>query len=139
MDEISTFAQNSQLQHNGAACNGVSLVKKLSSQGLKRRRKSPAGISTNHLVFAAHVGNNAELFPEVISLYVPQKSRVADVTYGKGVFWKQIPPGTYRLFATDLSTGTDCCALPYNNENMDCVVLDPPYMHTPGGTAHTNH
>jgi hypothetical protein len=22
---------------------------------------------------------------------------------------------------------------------MDCVVLDPPYMHTPGGTAHVNH
>ena len=22
---------------------------------------------------------------------------------------------------------------------MDCVVLDPPYMHTPGGTAHVGH
>ena len=22
---------------------------------------------------------------------------------------------------------------------VDCVVFDPPYMHTPGGTAHQNH
>ncbi len=22
---------------------------------------------------------------------------------------------------------------------IDCVVLDPPYMHSPGGTAHTGH
>ncbi len=30
----------------------------------------------------------------------------------------------------------DCRALPYPDGALDCVVLDPPYMHTPGGTAH---
>jgi len=64
---------------------------------------------------------------------------VADVTYGKGVFWRKIPKGTYQLYATDLKTGVDCRNLPYENNSIDCVVFDPPYMHTPGGTAHNGH
>jgi|SRR5579859_1264507 len=107
--------------------------------GKKKRRKSPAGISTNELIFAAHVGNNSELFPQILSLYVPAGSRIADVTYGKGVFWKDIAQRKYELHATDLSMGIDCRDLPYDDGSMDCLVLDPPYMHTPGGTAHTNH
>jgi DNA modification methylase len=105
----------------------------------KKRRKSPAGISTNELILAAHVGNNSELFPQILSLYVPAGSRIADVTYGKGVFWKDVAQRKYELHATDLSMGIDCRDLPYDDASMDCVVLDPPYMHTPGGTAHTNH
>ena len=105
----------------------------------RKRRKSPAGISTNKLIFTAHVGNNSEIFPSIISLYVPEGSRIADVTYGKGVFWKNVPIQKYRLEKTDLSSGVDCRDLPYQDATIDCVVLDPPYMHTPGGTAHVNH
>jgi hypothetical protein len=105
----------------------------------KRPRKAPAGVSTNKLIFTAHHGTNEHLFPLVLSLYVRQGSTVADVTYGKGVFWKNVRNGAYRLFATDLKTGTDCRSLPYENSSLDCVVFDPPYMHTPGGTAHVNH
>jgi len=105
----------------------------------RRRRKSPSGISTNDLIFSAHVGKNSELFPQVLRLYVPKGRRVADVTFGGGVFWKSIPAGEYELLATDLRDGVDCRALPYHDESLDCVVLDPPYMHTPGGTAHVNH
>jgi len=103
------------------------------------RRKAPDGISTNDLVFTAHMGGNAELFPEVLRLYVPKGSTVADVTFGHGVFWKSIPAGEFRLLATDLKTGVDCRELPYEDASVDCVVFDPPYMHTPGGTAHQNH
>lgn len=103
------------------------------------KRKAPAGITTNDLVFTSHVGNNSEIFPEVLSLYVPEGSRVADVTYGKGVFWKNIPTKKYRLHHTDVADGIDCRSLPYANESFDCIVLDPPYMHTPGGTAHSSH
>ena len=39
----------------------------------------------------------------------------------------------------DAATGTDCRELPYDDGAIDCVVFDPPYMHTPGGTAHVNH
>jgi hypothetical protein len=103
------------------------------------KRKAPAGIATNDLVFTSHVGNNSEIFPEVMSLYVPDGSKVADVTYGKGVFWKNIPAKKYRLHCTDIADGIDCRDLPYVDASFDCVVLDPPYMHTPGGTAHSNH
>lgn len=105
----------------------------------RRKRKSPAGVSTNELVFTAHQGTNEDVFPHVLSLYVPLKSTVADVTYGKGVFWKTVPKNAYHLLATDLRDGVDCKSLPYRNGTVDCVVFDPPYMHTPGGTAHTNH
>lgn len=74
-----------------------------------------------------------------MSLYVPKGARVADVTYGKGVFWRRIPDGYYDLLASDLTDGTDCRDLPYAPESLDCVVFDPPYMHTPGGTAHDGH
>src|SRR3990170_5894261 len=105
----------------------------------KSKRKSPAGTATNQLVFTAHQGTNEHVFPEVISLYVAPGSTVADVTYGMGVFWKAIPKNRYRLLATDLKNGVDCRKLPYKEASIDCVVFDPPYMHTPGGTAHVNH
>lgn len=105
----------------------------------KKKRKSPDGIATNQLVFSAHQGTNDDLFPEVLSLYVPPGSKVADVTFGKGVFWKKIPKGRYKLLATDLAKGVDSRELPYPDGGLDCVVFDPPYMHTPGGTAHVNH
>lgn len=114
------------------------------ARGLVRRkgrkpRKAPAGVATNDLVFSAHHGSNSELFSNVLNLYVPPGSIVADVTYGKGAFWKQVPPGLYTLLKSDLSHGVDCRSLPYHDGSVDCVVLDPPYMHTPGGTAHDGH
>ncbi len=103
------------------------------------KRKSPGGISTNDLIMSAHVGTNDQVFPYILSLYVAPGSTVADVTYGKGVFWKKVPEDVYDLLLTDLSMGVDCCDLPYEDSSIDCVVFDPPYMHTPGGTAHVNH
>jgi hypothetical protein len=103
------------------------------------KRRSPAGEPTNELVFSAYVGTNDEVFPLVLSLYVAVGSTVADVTYGKGVFWRNVPEGAYKVLATDLETGVDCRDLPYQDASVDCVVFDPPYMHTPGGTAHVNH
>jgi hypothetical protein len=79
------------------------------------------------------------LFPHILSLYVAPGSTVADVTYGKGVFWRKVPAGTYRVLATDLRDGVDCRRLPYPGGFIDCLVFDPPYMHTPGGTAHAGH
>lgn len=107
--------------------------------GAKKKRKSPAGVPTNDLVFSAYTGANDDVFPCILSLYVAPGSTVADVTYGKGVFWRKVPEGAFQLLPTDLSTGTDCRQLPYEDGSIDCVVFDPPYMHTPGGTAHVNH
>ena len=106
---------------------------------VKTKRKSPKGVSTNQLIFSAHGGTNDDLFPQILSLYIAPGSVVADVTFGKGVFWRKVPQGLYKLNATDVSQGVDCRSLPYREEAIDCVVLDPPYMHTPGGTAHVGH
>lgn len=96
--------------------------------GMKTKRKSPDGRATTDLVFSAYAGDNSEVFPYVLRLHVPRGAKVADVTFGKGVFWKNIPPNEYRLFSTDLKIGVDCRRLPYGSGEMDCVVLDPPYM-----------
>jgi hypothetical protein len=85
------------------------------------------------------VGRNSELFPRILGLYVPLGKTVADVTFGGGTFWKDVPKSSYRLLTSDIRTGVDCRALPYADGSVDCVVLDPPYMHTPGGTAHDGH
>jgi hypothetical protein len=105
----------------------------------KTGRKAPDGVATNQLVHSAHTGTNDVLFAQILNLYVAPKSLVADVTYGRGVFWKAVPKDRYRLLATDLATGVDCRQLPYEDRSVDCVVLDPPYMHTPGGSAHVGH
>ncbi|MZQ82720.1 site-specific DNA-methyltransferase [Paenibacillus sp. 5J-6] len=92
------------------------------------KRKSPEGIATTDLVFSAYVSENAQVFKDILWLHVPEGSIVADVTYGKGAFWRAIPDGLYDLRATDLKTGVDCTNLPYDDSSIDCIVLDPPYM-----------
>lgn len=103
------------------------------------RRRVRNGRPTNDLIFSAYVGGNENVFPHILSLYVKPGSTVADVTFGKGVFWRNVPKGEYILLPSDIQNGTDCRNLPYQDGEIDCVVLDPPYMHTPGGTAHTGH
>lgn len=105
----------------------------------KKTNRVARGAATNDLVFSAHVDTNDAVFPDVLRLYVPEGSRVADVTFGRGVFWKRISSDAYDLHATDIKTGVDCRALPYADASFDAVVFDPPYMHTPGGTAHNGH
>jgi len=105
----------------------------------RKKRKSPDGVATNKVVLSASQGTNDDLFPEVLSLYVAPGSTVADVTYGNGVFWRKVPKGRYKLRASDLKHGVSATKLPYEDESLDAVVFDPPYMHTPGGSAHKNH
>ena len=100
------------------------------------RRVVRNGSPTNDLVFSAYVAGNESVFPHILSLYVPESSVVADVTYGEGVFWRNVPDDLYAVRGTDIQTGVDCRDLPYADGEIDCVVLDPPYMHSPGGTAH---
>lgn len=100
------------------------------------------GVATTDLVVSARVGDNAELFAQVLGLHVPEGSTVADVTYGLGAFWRCVPAGRYTVLGSDialkpdvlaragasLTSGVDCRALPYEDSSLDCVVLDPPYM-----------
>jgi tRNA G10 N-methylase Trm11 len=105
----------------------------------KKKRKSPSGKPTNKLILTAHVCDNSELFPKILSLYVPKDSKVADVTYGKGVFWKNVDKNKYEFHPSDIKDGIDCLKLTYIDDSFDCIVFDPPYMHISGQTTHNSH
>ncbi len=92
------------------------------------KKRTQSGETTSKLIHSAHQGNNAELFPKILQLHVPVGSTVADVTYGKGVFWRNVDDDLYDVLATDIDMGVDCTDLPYDDMTLDCVVLDPPYM-----------
>lgn len=80
-------------------------------------------------ILTAMTGTNADLLPQVFSLHVPEGSTVADVTYGRGVFWRNIDKANYTVLESDLQTGVDFRSLPYEDDSVDALILDPPYMH----------
>ena len=90
--------------------------------------RTQGGEPTSDLVLSAYTGLNENIFPQILELHVKKGSRIADVTWGQGVFWKQVPTGLYEVLPTDIAMGVDCRMLPYDDESLDCVVLDPPYM-----------
>lgn len=88
-------------------------------------------------ITTAYLGMNRHLVPKILALYVPRGSVVADVTYGKGAFWKDVDLSLYRFLPSDLAEGTDFRQLPYRDGEIDCLVIDPPYMHG-GATVKTS-
>lgn len=113
----------------------------------KKTDRINTGKATNELIFSSYIASNDEVFPHVLELYVPKGSKIAETTYGRGVFWKKVNLSDYEVHFSDLKfevpqhvqAGVDARRLPYENEELDAVVFDPPYMHTPGGTAHNGH
>lgn len=98
-------------------------------EALKRNgKRTQGGVSTTDVVMTAHVEGNSDVFPRILALHVPQGSKIADVTFGTGVFWRNVDLSTYDLVPSDISTGVDCRALPYESGSFDAIVLDPPYM-----------
>jgi len=93
-----------------------------------KAKRIQGGEATTDLILSAHIKGNADVFPSLLALHVKQGGAVADVTYGKGVFWRKVPAGAYQLHATDIQDGVDLRALPYPDASMDALVLDPPYM-----------
>jgi hypothetical protein len=91
-------------------------------------KRTQGGEATSDLIMSAYVEGNADVFPKILELHVPAGAVVAVVTWGKGVFWRNVPEGLYEVRATDIAMGVDCRSLPYDDVSVDCVVLDPPYM-----------
>ena len=69
----------------------------LDSVQVRPVRKVQRGIPSNDLVLTAYSDGNDKLFPRILDLYVQPQSVVADVTFGKGVFWRNVPDGRYDL------------------------------------------
>jgi len=92
------------------------------------KKRTQGGVASSNVVMSAHVSGNADVFPEVLSLHVPEGAKIADVTYGTGVFWKKVDITKYELLPSDIATGIDCRNLPYEDASLDAIVIDPPYM-----------
>lgn len=106
-------------------------------------KRKQSGIATSDLILSAHIGDNDLLFPQILDLHVPLNAKIADITFGKGVFWNKVNLDNYTLLASDLylkpatkekfqhieiKEGIDARNLPYEDASLDCVVFDPPYM-----------
>jgi len=105
-------------------------------------KRVQGGEATTGAILSASVAGNAQVFADVAALHLPSGILVADVTYGKGVFWQQVPRDKYALVFSDLDAkvqsdarhgievrnGIDARALPFENESLDALVFDPPYM-----------
>ena len=85
------------------------------------------------MILTGKTGTNADLLPDVMKMYSKDGDIVADVTYGKGVFWRDVDLSKYDFKPTDLMDGVDFSDLPYDDDSIDVLVLDPPYMH--GGST----
>lgn len=86
--------------------------------------------SRSRIVTSAVSGRNADLIASAASLYLKPGMRVADVTYGKGLFWRKVDTTRFDFLPTDLKDGIDFRNLPYRDHSLDVLVLDPPYMST---------
>lgn len=100
---------------------------------LEKTKRVQGGVATTDLVLSAYQCDNADIFPKILELHVPKDALIADVTYGKGVFRKNVRAGASKLLSSDVhkldtTFQADCRALPYKSAILDCLVLDPPYM-----------
>lgn len=94
----------------------------------ERKKRTQGGVPTSDLVLSAYIDGNENVFPDILSLHVKKGAKIADVTWGRGVFWKNVPKDHYEVIGTDIAMGVDCRNLPYEDTSFDCIVLDPPYM-----------
>ena len=88
-------------------------------------------------MLAVHHGDNATLMAAAAKLYIKDGDTVADVTYGKGVFWRRTNLDRFHLVGSDVlprapeALAMDLRHLAYKAACLDHLVLDPPYQHHP--------
>lgn len=105
-------------------------LEKLLGRDGKRRRK-PRTETIENPVYTSHRGLNADLIADVARLYFQPGDKIADVTFGKGNFWNKLDLSPYEFFPSDAvheQFRYDFRALPYQDESLDVVVFDPPYV-----------
>jgi hypothetical protein len=96
-----------------------------------------------NVILTSKRGNNADLLASAFDLYAPDGAVIADLTYGKGSFWKRIDRDKYTALVSDIKPGPEIDAridfrsLPYRDGSIDLVMLDPPYLS--GGDTVVDH
>jgi hypothetical protein len=107
------------------------------------KRVQQNGTVSTSMTLSAHVGDNEDIFPSILDLHLFEGATIADVTFGKGVFWNKVDTKKYKILPSDKhlkletiqkwkhlnpKSEIDCQKLPYTDCMLDCIVLDPPYM-----------
>lgn len=95
---------------------------------MRHKRGEVMGVlKIDNPIYTVHKGSNSGLIKMAAELYFKEGDKIADVTYGKGVFWKEINRTRFDIVGSDIKTGIDFRNLPYENDSFDHSVIDPPY------------
>lgn len=107
---------------------------------IKRKHTEPKLRRKNaKIIVTAYRGNNSIPFSNILRLYVKAGSTIADVTFGYGIFWRNVDMSKYHVLTSDIADGVDLRDIPYQDASVDALVLDPPFMTYTQGTAYANH
>lgn len=122
--------------HNAQQLQMMAAANKVKTQPLVLANLANASQCQPHApIYTAVIGNNSELIRRA-EMYLKPGDKIADVTYGKGVFWNDIDRSKYDIHPSDIKTVPehphDFTNLPYTNDDFDVVAFDPPYSHNPG-------
>ena len=85
-------------------------------------------------------GNSAACLQDIFAVHFGAAEVVADVTWGKGRFWRWPadghPPRTIVGLDADTRGGADVRAdyrfVPLKDKSVDVLIFDPPFIFTPG-------
>ena len=72
-----------------------------------------------------------EIFNDILELHVPKKVIDLDPTYSTGNFYKKIPQPRLKFDINPQTPDTvkaDCRNLPLENDSIECINFDPPFL-----------
>lgn len=72
------------------------------------------------------------LMSQVAKLWIAPGDIVVDSTFGKGVFWRNLPDLPSHKHDLHTVDGVELGALPHEDASVDALVLDPPYRPSHG-------
>ena len=86
--------------------------------------------------------SQTDIIQNIIQLYIPQGKIDADVTYSKGVFYKNgnIQEPQYKFDINPQTVDTvqaDCRNLPLPDNSINSLMFDPPFLATTGKSLST--
>ena len=87
--------------------------------------------------------NQQEIIQNIISLYIPSKQIDLDPTYSKGIFYKNSPfPAPELKFdlypQVEGVIQADCRNLPLDNQSINSIMFDPPFLATTGPSLNSS-
>ena len=87
--------------------------------------------------------NQQEIIQNIISLYITSKQIDLDPTYSKGIFYKNSPfnQPTLKYDLCPQVNGVlqaDCRHLPLQDQSINSIIFDPPFLATTGPSLNSN-